>query len=134
LCVGDGGGHRPDHRGLSLHETLEAGSTERMDSILNWITYIPLFGALVILFFQREARTIKITALAFAVLDLFVSLRLWFNFDPKASGEAIFQFRWTTTWIESLGVNYDFGADGIAVLLIILTTFMGVIAIWSSFS
>src|SRR5207244_1743192 len=106
-----------------------------MDSILNWITYIPLIGALVILFFQREARTIRNTALGFAFLDFIVSMWLWFKFDPKASGEAIFhQFRWTRTWIESLGVNYDFGVDGIAILLIILTTFMGIIAIASSFT
>ncbi len=105
-----------------------------MDSILNWITYIPLIGALVILFFERDARAIRYTATAFAVIDFFASVVLWFKFDPKLTGEKMFQFRWTTDWIPSLGVKYDFGVDGIAVLLIILTTFMGVIAIASSFS
>src|SRR5205085_6530784 len=49
-------------------------------------------------------------------------------------GDHLFQFRWTADWIPSLGVKYDFGVDGIAVLLIILTTFMGIIAIASSYS
>jgi NADH-quinone oxidoreductase subunit M len=59
---------------------------------------------------------------------------LWFKFDPKATGTAMFQFRYTAAWIPSLGVKYDFGVDGIAVLLVILTTFMGIIAIVSSFT
>ena len=105
-----------------------------MDSILNWVTYIPLIGALVILFFMREGRSIRITATVFAVIDFLVSLYLWFNFDPKGSGDHLFQFRWTVDWIPSLGVKYDFGVDGIAVLLIILTTFMGIIAIASSYT
>src|SRR5437763_11872168 len=105
-----------------------------MDSILNWIVYIPLIGALVILFFMREGRSIRITATVFAIIDFLVSLYLWFNFDPKGTGDHLFQFRWTADWIPSLGVKYDFGVDGIAVLLIILTTFMGIIAIASSYS
>src|SRR6266496_287550 len=102
------------------------------NGILNWITYIPLIGALVILFFLRDGRSIRITATIFAFIDFFVSLVLWFKFDPKATGTAMFQFRYVADWIPTLGVKYDFGVDGIAVLLIILTTFMGIIAIVSS--
>src|SRR5262245_1120769 len=105
-----------------------------MNQILNLITYIPLAGAILLLFFRRESPAIKTTATIVAVIDFLVSLVLWFKFDPKATGEAIFQFRFVRDWIPSLGVKYDFGVDGIAVLLIILTTFMGVIAIASSFS
>src|SRR3954453_6555942 len=105
-----------------------------MDSILNWVTYIPLIGALLILFFVREAKTIRAAATVVALIDLAASLYLWFAFDPKASGVNIFQFRWTRPWIDALGVKYDFGIDGIALLLIVLTTFMGLIAIVSSYS
>src|SRR6266550_2202431 len=77
-----------------------------MDSILNWITYIPLIGALVILFFLREGRAIRTTATIVAIIDFFVSLVLWFKFDPKATGDAMFQFRFTSDWIPSLGVEY----------------------------
>src|SRR5437870_1124536 len=77
---------------------------------------------------------IRWAATVFALVDFLASIYLWTNFDPKASGLNIFQFRWTTDWIPSLGVKYDFGVDGIAILLIILTTFMGIIAIASSFT
>src|ERR1700736_4704525 len=102
--------------------------------ILNVVTYLPLLGAAFILFFFNDPKKIRYFATAVAAVDFLVSLLLWKNFDPTASGEAIFQFRWTRDWIPSLGVKYDFGIDGIALLLIVMTTFMGVIAIWSSFT
>jgi NADH-quinone oxidoreductase subunit M len=105
-----------------------------MDSILNWVTYIPLIGAVIILFFIRDAKTIRTSATIVAVIDFIASLYLWYGFDAKATGTGIFQYRWTRTWIEAIGVKYDFGIDGIALLLIVLTTFMGIIAIVSSYS
>jgi NADH-quinone oxidoreductase subunit M len=104
--------------------------------ILNWVTYIPLFGALIIVFFvgKEKHSAIRGIATAVAVLDFVVSLYLWFNFDPKATGTAMWQFRETYSWIPSLGVNYDFGIDGIALLLVMLTTFMGIIGVVCSYS
>jgi NADH-quinone oxidoreductase subunit M len=104
--------------------------------ILNIVTYTPLLGAAVILFFIRSdnPKMIRYAATIFATVDFIVSLFLWWGFDPKASGGQLFQFRFVRDWIPSLGVKYDFGIDGIALLLILLTTFMGVIAIVSSFS
>jgi NADH-quinone oxidoreductase subunit M len=98
---------------------------------LNIITYIPAVGALVILFMSKNStRTIRAFATATAVIDFLVSLWLWPNFDKTK----LFQFRETYSWIPSLGVKYDFGIDGIALLLILLTTFMGIIAIVSSYT
>ena len=104
--------------------------------ILNIVTYIPLIGALCILFFVngKNGAAIRWTATIFAVLDFLASLVLWFGFDPKATGDRLFQFRETYSWIPSLGVTYDFGVDGISVLLILMTTFMGIIAVVSSFT
>ncbi|HSY47436.1 MAG TPA: NADH-quinone oxidoreductase subunit M [Thermoanaerobaculia bacterium] len=104
--------------------------------ILNIVTYIPLIGAIVILLFLRKENgaAIRYTATFFAVVDFAASLYLWFNFDPHGTGARLFQFRETYRWIPSLGVQYDFGIDGIALLLILLTTFMGIIAIVSSYS
>src|SRR2546423_8252359 len=77
---------------------------------------------------------IRWAATVFAIVDFLASIYLWTNFDPKASGLNIFQFRYTADWIPSLGVKYAFGVDGIAILLILMTTLMGVIAVVSSFS
>jgi NADH-quinone oxidoreductase subunit M len=100
--------------------------------ILNIVTYIPLAGA-VILLFLKSPRSIKYGAAFVAIVDFVASLYLWLNFNAHATGNAMWQFRETYNWIPSLGVKYDFGIDGIALLLIVLTTFMGIIAVISSF-
>jgi NADH-quinone oxidoreductase subunit M len=104
--------------------------------ILSLITYIPLIGALLIVFFIRRenAGAIKATATIVAAIDFILSIPLWLYFDPKASGAKMFQFTETFDWIPSLGVKYSFGIDGISLLLILLTTLFGVISIYSSFS
>jgi NADH-quinone oxidoreductase subunit M len=104
--------------------------------ILSIITYVPLAGALLIAFFMKKDNpgAIKVTATLVALIDFILSIPLWFYFDPKAAGAHLFQFREVYDWIPAIGVKYSFGIDGIALLLILLTTLTGVIAIYSSFS
>ncbi len=103
------------------------------DHILSLVAYIPLAGALLILFAVPKEKTRAIRGLATAVagLDFAVSLFLWFGFDRAKDG---FQFEEVASWIPSLGVRYHFGIDGISLLLILLTTLLGVISIYSSFT
>ena len=56
---------------------------------------------------------------------------LWFWYDPA---NAQFQFVERIPWIPSVGAEYFLGVDGFSVLLILLTTLMGVIAILSSWT
>jgi len=101
--------------------------------ILSLICYVPLIGALIVIFFMKEsqASTIRVFATAVAAFDFFLSIPLWFEFDRAG---ALFQFKEDTSWIEAIGVRYQFGIDGIALLLVLLTTLLGVIAILCSWS
>jgi NADH-quinone oxidoreductase subunit M len=102
--------------------------------ILSIITYIPLAGAILLLFINKEnARAIKYTATVVAGIDLLLSSWLWLGFDITPAAP-IFQFVERAEWIRSLHVQYFFGIDGIALLLILLTTLMGFIAVYSSFT
>jgi len=105
----------------------------RQIPILSIITYIPLAGALAIVFFIPKERSgaIKYVATAVALLDLVVSLPLWFAFDRNGPG---YQFVENVSWIPSLGVNYHFGIDGISLILILLTTLTGAIAVYCSYT
>ncbi len=102
-----------------------------MDSfpLLSTIAYLPLIGALVILFAPKASSTMPRTvALATSLGSLVLSLVMLFAFDRNAE----FQFVEQVVWLEDLGVSYFMGVDGIAVLLIALTTLLSVIAIiWS---
>jgi NADH-quinone oxidoreductase subunit M len=101
--------------------------------ILSIVTYIPLAGALLIVFLvpKEKTGTIKALATAFAAIDFVVSLPLWWAFERGRDG---FQFVEKASWIPSLGVSYHFGIDGISLILILLTTLVGLIAIYSSYS
>jgi NADH-quinone oxidoreductase subunit M len=101
--------------------------------ILSIVCYLPLAGALVIMFAMKSGQEARIRKFATGVafLDFLISLPLWFAFDR---GGELFQFRESHSWIESIGVRYEFGIDGIALLLVLLTTLLGVIAFLSSWS
>ncbi|MCA9876737.1 MAG: NADH-quinone oxidoreductase subunit M, partial [Thermomicrobiales bacterium] len=102
---------------------------------LSVLTFLPMVGALVIFFIphisQSAARTI---ALVSALGSLLVSILVFLRFDPNApfdaSGPVPFQERFE--WGREVGASYFLGIDGIALLLILLTTIISVIAIvWS---
>ncbi len=101
--------------------------------ILSLVAYVPLVGALVIVFLipREKASAIRTAATAFVALDFLISLPLWFAFDRSHPG---YQFVERASWIPSLGVEYHFGIDGISLVLLLLTTLMGVIAVVCSYS
>ena len=100
--------------------------------ILSVILFTPLVGALVLLLIPRESeRAHKIGGNLFGVLGFLVSLPLVRWFRPGWGG---FAFEETADWIPSIGAKYHLGIDGISLLLLMLTTFLGMIAILSSWS
>ncbi len=101
--------------------------------LLNLICYLPLAGALLMMLFinKENSTALKTWATLVAGLDFAISIPLWFLYKP---GGAEFQFATAKEWIPSIGVQYLFGVDGFAVLLILLTTLLGLIAVYSSFT
>src|SRR5215471_10693197 len=101
--------------------------------ILSIVTYVPLLGALAVVFLipKEKTATIKAFATLVVALDFLVSLPLWWAFERGKDG---YQFVEHFSWIPSLGVSYHFGIDGISLVLILLTPFMGVIAVVCSYT
>ena len=100
--------------------------------ILTIITFLPMVGALLLLLVPKENKAfIMKAATAIAGLDLLLSLPLWWLYDRTNEG---FQFVQQASWIPSLGVSYKVGIDGISLLLLLLTTLLGFIAILSSWT
>ena len=98
--------------------------------LLSIITWLPAVGALAVLFLFNKGQSgaIKKFATAWFALDFIVSLAL-VGYDRGAGG---FQFLEDAQWIPVIGARYQMGADGVAVLLILLTTLLGWIASLSS--
>ncbi len=101
-----------------------------MDSTHNWIlpviTFSPLVGVIAILFVPKErAVAIKWLSIVVSFVPLALSIWLWFAYRP--SGPQFpqgAQFLVSKPWIESLGVSFMMGADGLSVPLIFLTTLL----------
>ena len=100
--------------------------------LLSLILFTPLAGALVLLFVdRRRIGAIRWIANAFGVAGFAVSLPLWFRYRPQGDP---WQFVERAEWIPSIGASYFLGVDGISVLLVLLTTLIGAIAILSSWA
>jgi NADH-quinone oxidoreductase subunit M len=102
------------------------------DHILTVVLFTPLVGALILLFVPREMEQAhRIAGNVFGLLGFLVSLPLLRWFKPEWGG---FTFQENAEWIPSIGARYHLGIDGISLLLVMLTTFLGMIAILSSWS
>lgn len=87
-------------------------------NILSVLVFLPLAGALVLLFVPNAA-LVRILSLVVTTATAAISLPLYTNFDlttPK------YQFGEHHAWIPNLDINYTLGVDGISLLLILMTT------------
>lgn len=98
--------------------------------ILSIITWLPTVGAILILalFKKEQANAVKKFATAWFGIAFIASLVL-LKYDRAIGG---MQFLEDHQWIPVIGARYQMGVDGVAVLLIVLTTLLGVIAALSS--
>lgn len=94
--------------------------------ILTLIIFIPLLGAVITFALGNNIRLAKIIALIFSAIPLILaaSLLAEFNMDIGA-----YQFTESHTWIESLGISYTVGVDGIGMLMVLLTALLCFLAI-----
>ncbi|HFC29803.1 MAG TPA: NADH-quinone oxidoreductase subunit M, partial [Oceanospirillales bacterium] len=101
-----------------------------MNSLLSLIIWLPIVAAFAILALgPNRAGLARLFALLTSIVTLALSIPLWTQFD---SSTAMMQFVEKMTWIPSLNINYHLGIDGIAMPLIILTTFISVLTIISA--
>src|SRR3954451_8877787 len=102
-----------------------------MDHILSIVLFTPLVGLLVLLLIpSSNARAIKLWANIATLLGFLVSLPLVLNFDHTKD----YQFVEKASWIPSLGATYHIGIDGLGLLLVMLTTAIGFLAVLSSWN
>jgi NADH-quinone oxidoreductase subunit M len=101
-------------------------------NILSLVTWLPTVGAIIILvlFKKDQANAIKKFATAWFGLAFVASLFL-LTYNRAVGG---MQFLEDYQWIPVIGARYQMGVDGVAMLLIVLTTLLGVIAALSSWN
>jgi NADH-quinone oxidoreductase subunit M len=99
--------------------------------ILSIVTFLPLVGAGLIAFQNREASgNARWIALWTTLITFAISTLIWINFDKGSSG---FQMLEDHPWLGP--IRYKMGVDGISMLFVILTTFLMpfcILASWES--
>ena len=100
--------------------------------LLSWVLFTPLLGMLLLLFIPgRNKQMIKIWANVVALVGFLISIPLLTGWNNNEAG---MQFVERADWIPTIGATYSIGVDGISMLLVLLTTFMGLISILCSWS
>jgi NADH-quinone oxidoreductase subunit M len=101
--------------------------------ILSSIVWLPVLGAMVLLFLGNEDGRrddlVRRVALIVSILVFGETLLLWSRFETTT---ADFQFVERHGWIPSFGIQYLLGVDGISLFLIVLTGFLTPLALLSS--
>lgn len=96
--------------------------------LLGALIKLPLLFSL-LLFVLPETDKNKIIALAVSLVCFAGSVAMLFNFLPGPLGYPPFEVK----FLRSMGLEFKFGVDGLSMLLVLLTTFLAPLIIYSSF-
>jgi NADH-quinone oxidoreductase subunit M len=98
--------------------------------ILHALILLPLAGVVPVLL--GDERSARRTALVISLIELLLSLGLWWSFDAVEGG---LQLVSNAPWIPAWGISYRVGIDGISLFMVLLTTVMmplSILASWVS--
>ncbi|GMR09624.1 MAG: NADH-quinone oxidoreductase subunit M [Anaerolineae bacterium] len=102
--------------------------------ILTLVTFFPIVGVIILLFLRKEQETqIRWTALLTALITFVLSLVMLAVFDPiDPDLQMVVRVPWFS--IGDLQIEFFLGVDGLSILLVLLTTFLSVLAIISTWT
>ena len=95
-----------------------------MENILSMLIFFPAAAATV--GFLIEKNSMRQFGVVVTVVEFVLSLLLWYYFDTNATG---MQFVQMLPLIDAYGIHYLVGVDGVSLFLIIMITFMTMIAL-----
>ena len=100
--------------------------------ILTLITFIPLLGAILLLFIPKEnEKAIRWTAVVVSLIPLALSVVVWAGYNPKVAGGMAWEELYE--WIPAIGVRYHMGVDGISIPMVFLTALLTPLSLVYSF-
>ena len=101
-------------------------------TLVGLVLYLPLVGiALVAAVPTRNDEWVRQVSLAVMLAQLALAAYLYIRFDPSIAG---LQFETRLPWIAQWGVHYHIGLDGLNLLLVMLTAFLGPLVVAGSFT
>lgn len=96
--------------------------------LIGLLIIVPLIASL--LLFMMKGEVVKKAALGISVIEFALSIAAYMQFKNDATSNML---SLNCTWVDSLGIKFAVGMDGISLLLVLLTTFLVPLIILSSF-
>jgi len=102
---------------------------------LTVVTFFPLLGAIVLLFVPKENKdAIRWIAVVTSLITFLLSLIMLAQFNPSFNGmQLVVRVPWIRVGSQ-WSMDYFLGVDGASILMVLLTTFLTPIAIFSSWT
>jgi NADH-quinone oxidoreductase subunit M len=103
---------------------------------LAWLIIIPLMGGLAAWFLgTKYSNWSRWISLATLVLDVILLLYLWPSHSAEAAlGRSLWNIEYSHPWVPQLGISFHLGVDGLSLLLVGLTVFLGIISVICSWN
>ena len=95
-----------------------------MEYMLSILIFFPAFAAIIGLLVDKES--IRVYGIVVTAIEFLLSCYMWFAFDVSNPG---MQFTEFVPLIAQYGISYNLGIDGIALFLVIMTTFITMISL-----
>jgi len=103
-----------------------------MNHWLTILTLVPFLGGIIVASLGAgRKKLVRSLTLAFSLVAFVGAVCLWLHFDAT-SGEL--QFVEKFDWVQSLGIQYFLGVDGLGLLMVMLTAIVTPLAILASWS
>lgn len=99
--------------------------------MLSALLWIPILGAAIVGFFPNAKETTRLRqiTIAFAIATFVWTLMLLTQFDLSNPG---MQFQEYFSWAEPIGLSYSLAVDGLSLPLLVLNSFLTIIALYAT--
>ncbi len=101
--------------------------------LITLVIFLPLAGALVTVL-ARSDRWVRMAALVTTLVTFMLSIFLWTGFSVERAADLQFASHRLPLIATGIDVSYAVGVDGLSLLLVLLTTFLGPIVVLSSWT
>lgn len=108
----------------------ESNPALEWSSLLSVIVFLPIFGAVALLFLPRQT-PVLLKRFTFFILGIDAIASLGLLSQPMSKG---WHYQQIIDWVPSLGIRYHVAIDGVSMWLILLCTFSTPLALYVSFN
>jgi NADH-quinone oxidoreductase subunit M len=103
--------------------------------MLAWMILVLLTGGLLSWILAKwNAALSKWIALLSVLADFFLTCYWWFSFREPISTGATWFINYQASWIPSFGIGFHLAMDGLSLVLLLLTFFLGILAVLCSWT